>query len=371
MEKAGANMKDLVNLDDFEAAALARLPAGARDYYVGGANDEHTLRWNRSAWSHWELHYRVLRDVSVRSHATSVLGLPIDWPVMLAPTAYHAMAHPDGECASARAAAASGTAMTLSTLSNTAMEDVARDAKRGLWFQLYVYRDRGITRELIARAEQAGCRALAVTVDAPVGGRRERDLRSSFAYPSHLPMSNLLPAGDRYAAPDLSDGGFTGYSNRMFDPSLSFKDLEWIASQTRLPILVKGVVRPDDAVTAAKHGAAGVIVSNHGGRQLDTSPGTADVLAPIVDALAGRAVVLVDGGVRRGTDVLKALALGAQAVLIGRPVLWGLTVGGEAGVRRVLELLRAEFDVAMALAGCASVSEVDRSLVVRSTFGAV
>ena len=358
-------MDELLNLADFQATALGRLPAGVRDYYRGGANDELALRENRAAWDRWQLHYRVLRDVAERDLSTTVLGARLDWPVMIAPTAYHCMAHPDGELATARAAAALGTAMVLSTLSNTAMEDVAREARRGLWFQLYAYKDRGITRELIARAEAAGCGAIALTVDAPVSGQRERDLRNAFAYPAGLPMSNLLPRGPKYATPDLGDGGFMGYVNRMFDPSLSLQDLEWIVGRTRLPVLVKGVARPDDAVAALAHGARGLIVSNHGGRQLDAAPATVDVLGPVVEAVENRAPVLVDGGIRRGADVLRALALGACAVLIGRPVLWGLTVGGEVGVRRVLTLLRHEFDVAMALAGCRSVAEVDRSLVAR------
>ncbi|MCU0760670.1 MAG: alpha-hydroxy-acid oxidizing protein [Steroidobacteraceae bacterium] len=359
------SMDELVNLADFEAAALPRLPAGIRDYFRGGANDERALAENRAAWERWQVHYRVLRDVATRDLAVEVPGGRIDWPVMIAPTAYHRMAHPEGELATARAAAALGTAMVLSTLSNTTMEEVAREARRGLWFQLYVYKDRGITRELIARAEAAGCGAIAVTVDAPVGGQRERDVRNQFAYPADLPMSNLLPQGPRYATPDLADGGFMGYVNRMFDPALSFRDLEWIAAQTRLPVLVKGVARPDDAVAALGHGAGGVIVSNHGGRQLDAAPGTADVLGPIAEAVDGRAPVLVDGGIRRGVDVLRALALGARAVLLGRPVLWGLAVGGEAGVQRVLSLLRHEFDVAMALAGARRVADLDRSLVAR------
>ncbi len=358
-------MDELLTLADFETAALARLPAGIRDYYRGGANDEVALRENRAAWERWQLHFRVLRDVAERDLSTTVLGQRIDWPVMLAPTAYHRMAHPDGELATARAAAASGTAMVLSTLSNTAMEDVARESSRGLWFQLYVYKDRGITADLIARAEAAGCGAIAVTVDAPVGGQRERDVRNGFAYPSDLPMSNLLPRGPRYATPELGDGGFMGYVNRMFDPSLGLRDLEWIVGRTRLPVLVKGVARPDDALAAIAHGARGIIVSNHGGRQLDAAPATVDVLGPVAEAVGERAPVLVDGGIRRGADVLRALALGARAVLLGRPVLWGLTVGGEAGVRRVLALLRHEFDVALALCGCRTVAEVDRSLVAR------
>jgi 4-hydroxymandelate oxidase len=358
-------VQELINLFDFETAALARLPAGARDYYRGGAADELTLRANRDAWQRWQIHYRVLRDVATRDLSTEVLGLRLDFPVVVAPTAFQAMAHEQGECATARAAAALGIPLVLSTLSNRPMEEVAAAATRGLWFQLYVYKDRGITRELIARARAAGCRAIVLTVDAPVGGPRERDVRNGFSYPRDLPMSNLVGAGAQFSHPDLGEGGFVGYLNRMFDPSLTARDLEWIAAQTPLPVLVKGVVRADDARLLVRHGARGVVVSNHGGRQLDTSPATADVLESIVQAVGPRIPVLVDGGVRRGTDIVKALALGARAVLVGRPLLWGLAVGGEAGARRVLELLRHEFDVAMALAGCARVAAVDRSLIAR------
>jgi 4-hydroxymandelate oxidase len=356
-------MNDLINLFDFEAAALARLPASVYDYYRGGANDELTLRDNRAAWERLKIHYRVLSDVSQQQLTTQLLGKTLDWPVLIAPTAYHGMAHPDGELATARAAAVTRTPLVLSTLSNTPMEDVSRVATSGWWFQLYVYKDRAVTRDLIARAEAAGCGGLALTVDTPVAGLRERDLRGGFAYPKGLPMSNLLPAGSRYAIPELSDGGFIGYVNRTLDPSLSWKDLEWVAAQTRVPVLIKGVSRADDARRAADHGAKGVIVSNHGGRQLDSAPATANVLGPIAQAAGDRLAILVDGGIRRGTDVLKALALGARAVLIGRPVLWGLAVAGDAGVRRVLDLLRHEFSVAMALSGCARVADIDRSLL--------
>jgi 4-hydroxymandelate oxidase len=364
-------LDELINLDDFERAALPRLAAGPRGYYTGGAEDEQTLAANRRAWSQWLVHYRVLRDVAERSPRTHLLGQPLEWPVLLAPTAYHRMAHDDGELATARAAAATGTTMVLSTLSNCPMEEVSRAASAGLWFQLYVYRDRGVTLDLVRRAEAAGCRAIALTVDAPIAGRRERDIRNAFSYPAHLPMSNLAAAGGEYSQPRAADGGFMGYLNRMFDPALTWRDLEWLAARSRLPVFVKGVVRPDDACEALRRGARGVIVSNHGGRQLDGAPATADVLPAIAAAVRtkgdGSAALLVDGGVRRGVDVLRALALGAQAVLIGRPVLWGLTVGGEHGVRRMLELLRHEFSVAMALAGCASVAEITPDLLSRES----
>lgn len=348
-------LQSLINLDDFEREAVARLGVGARDYYQGAAQDEITLRLNREAWQRWGVHYRVLRDVTQPDFATSILGTQIDWPVMLAPTACQCMAHEQGELATARAAAASGTAMVLSTLSNKSIEQVAPEAGRGLWFQLYVFRDRGITRELIARADAAGCRALAVTVDAPVGGLRERDLRNGFSYPASMPNGNFSVG--------RSTGDFMSYVNTLFDASLTWNDLDWICAQTRLPVLVKGVVRADDAQLAVQHGARGIIVSNHGGRQLDTSPATADVLEAVALAVAGRAAVLMDGGIRRGTDVLKALALGAQAVCVGRPALWGLAVAGEAGVARMLALLRREFEVAAALAGCRVRSDITRDLL--------
>ena len=359
-------MDDLINLFDFEKAALERMPAGARDYYRGGAHDELTLRDNRAAFERWQIHYRVLRDVEKRDLSTSLFGQRVEFPVLVAPTACHQLAHPEGELSTARAASAVGTAMVLSTLSNYAMEEVAREARSGLWFQLYVYRDRGVTRELVARAAACGCRAIALTVDAPVGGVRERDLRNAFAFPSDMPMRNVMPAGPEPPAPDVPPVSFQQYVNSMFDPSLGWSDLEWLCAQTALPVLVKGIVRPDDAVRAAEHGAQGIVVSNHGGRQLDTAPAAIDVLEPIVQAVGERLTVLADGGVRRGTDVLKALALGARAVLLGRPVLWGLAVAGEAGARRVLELLRNELDVAMALSGCRTVGEIDRDLVRRA-----
>jgi 4-hydroxymandelate oxidase len=351
-----------VNLYDFEAAALARLPRPTRDYYRGGANDEITLERNRAAYEAIPIHYRVLRDVSHRDLSTSVLGIPLSMPIVVAPTACHQLAHPDGELATARAAGAAGTLMMISTLANYAMEDISRVATGPLWFQLYVYRDRGVTLELLQRAAAAGCQAIVLTVDAPVGGQRERDVRNEFCLPEGIVMRNLLPAGRSFAG--LEDkGSAAAYINAMFDPSISWHDLDWLAVHTQLPVLVKGLVRADDAVRAREHGAQGVIVSNHGGRQLDTSPATIEVLESITTAIDGRIAVLIDGGVRRGTDVLKALALGARAVLVGRPILWGLSVDGEPGVRRVLDILRQELDVAMALAGCCSVDEIDTDLI--------
>jgi len=362
-----------LNLAELEAHALAALSPMARDYYAGGARDELTLRWNRRAWDDVPLHYRVLVDVSTRDPSTRVLGEPVSMPVLLAPTAFHRLAHPDGEAATARAAASAGTAMICSTLGTVSLEDIAAARPAGcaapLWFQLYVYRDRAITRSLVHRAEAAGCTALVLTVDAAEIGTRERDAKNRFALPPGMTVANLAgtakatlgPGGDGAAG-----SGLSAYVRSQLDQGLTWKDLEWLVEQTRLPVLVKGIVRADDARRALAHGAAGVVVSNHGGRQLDTAPATADVLRPIADALHAidaSAEVYVDGGIRRGTDVIKALAMGARAVLIGRPQLWGLAVGGEQGVARMLGLLRAELLEAMALCGCPDVASITRDLV--------
>ena len=282
-------------------------------------------------------------------------------PVLVAPTAFHRLAHPDGELASVRAAGAAGVPFVLSTLSNTAVEEVTAAATGPVWFQLYVYRDRGATRALVERVAAAGCRALVLTVDAPYIGRRERDVRRRFALPDHLSLPNLQAGFDRVPAA-AADSGLAAYVAALLDPGLSWKDLEWLRSITSLPIWVKGIVRADDARRAVDAGVAGIIVSNHGGRQLDTAPATIDVLPVVADAVAGRAEVLVDGGVRRGTDVVKALALGARAVLIGRPQVHALAVGGPHGVAHLLRLLRDELEVAMALCGCATLAQAGSAL---------
>ena len=355
-------MTSPIHLSEFEQLAAATLPRMVYDYYAGGAHDEITLRENRAAFDRIPIRYRVLRDVSGRSLETEVLGETLSMPVIVAPTAFHQLAMEEGEVATARAAARVGTVMTLSTLSTCAIEEVGAATGGKLWFQLYVYRDREATAELVRRAEAAGARALVLTVDAQVWGVRERDVRNRFQLPDGLRMVNLVPSG-KGEFPDVEGSGLAAYVARTFDPTLSWDDLDWLCSLTRLPVLIKGVVRGDDAARAMENGAAGVIVSNHGGRQLDTSPAPIDVLEEVVDGVSGRGTVLMDGGVRRGTDVIKALALGAQAVLVGRPILWGLAAGGEEGVVRVLEMLRAEVDLAMALCGARTLAEVTRDLV--------
>jgi 4-hydroxymandelate oxidase len=352
-----------LNLVELEQLARERLSAMAYDYYASGSLDEHTLRENVAAWGRIPLHYRVLTGVARRDLATTVLGTPVSMPVLVAPTAFHRLACADGELATARAASRAGTVMILSSLSNTRVEDVCAAASGPVWFQLYVYKDRAATAALVARAEQAGARALVLTVDAPLLGRRERDVRNRFHLPPGLRVENLSAAGHGDVGEPTGDSGLAAYVAAKLDPALAWADVAWLRSISRLPVLVKGIVRPDDARLAAAHGASAVVVSNHGGRQLDGAPATADVLGRVVDAAGDRLEILVDGGVRRGADVLRAVALGARAVLVGRPVLWGLSVDGEAGALAVLETLREELDHAMALAGCAQVLEITRALL--------
>ena len=356
------NSPEPVNLFEYERLAAERLPQMAYDYFAGGAHDEVTLRENRAAFDRIALRPRVLVDASHRDHSAQVLGRRHATPLLVAPMAFARLAHPDAEPGLARAAGAADVTMTVSTRSTTTLEEVAAAADAPLWFQLYVYRDRDVTRSLVERAEAAGYEALVLTVDAPLLGRRERDARNRFTLPEGFTVANLVSEEQRTLAAG-DDSALARYFDSLLDPSLTWADLEWLCSITRLPVLVKGVVRGDDAALAVEHGAAGVIVSNHGGRQLDTALPTIEALPEVAAAVAGRAEVLMDGGVRRGTDVLKAIARGASAVLVGRPLLWGLAVDGEDGARRVLELLRAEFDLAMALCGARTVDEITADLL--------
>jgi 4-hydroxymandelate oxidase len=353
---------DPVNLLDLEAAARARMDPAAYDYFAGGADAELTLADNRRAFDRFVLRPRVLVGVDAVDTSTTVLGARLALPVVLAPTAFNKLAHPDGELAAVRAAGAAGTVMCCSTIASTSLEDVAAAARGPLWFQLYVYRDRRVTEDLVRRAEAAGYQALVLTVDTPRLGRRERDVRNRFALPDGVTIANLAQYGaDATGWPTSSS--FTEYVHRLLDASLTWESVDWLRATTKLPVLIKGILTAADAELAAAHGASGVIVSNHGGRQLDGTIATIDALPEVTSQVGGRITVLLDGGVRRGTDVLKALALGASAVLIGRPYLWGLAADGEAGVRRVLEMLRSEVELALALAGCRSVADVTPDLV--------
>jgi 4-hydroxymandelate oxidase len=353
-----------LNLEDYRQEAARRLSESAYDYYASGAHDQVTLGRNREAFDEISVYYKVLVDVSKRDLSTTILGREISMPVIVAPTAFHGLSHAGGEVTTARAAAKSGTIMTLSTLSNMPMEEVGAAATSGLWFQLYFYKDRGATKALVERAEAAGASALVLTVDAPYLGCREADVRNRFQLPPHLNLVNLLATDEEMANLPVTDGsGLAAYFASLIENALSWKDLEWLKSITELPLLIKGVVRADDAVRAVEHGADGIVVSNHGGRQLDTSPATIEALPAVAKAVAGRLPILMDGGVRRGTDIVKALALGANAVLVGRPVLWGLAARGEDGVVEVLELLKRELDLAMALCGTPTIADIGPDLL--------
>jgi 4-hydroxymandelate oxidase len=348
------------NVLDFEAIARGRMGRAFYDYYAGGAEDELTLAANRGAFAEVFLRPRVLVDVSRIETAVSVLGSPVSMPVLIAPTAFHRLAHPDGELATARAAGTARTLMVASTIATYTLEEIALAATGPLWYQLYVYKDRSLARNLIQRAGAAGYRALCLTVDTPFLGSRERDVRNKFTLPAGIRMRNFEDAG--FDVSTLGDS-FHSYAMRQLDCSLTWDMVEWLRGETKLPILLKGIIAAEDAALAAERGVDGIIVSNHGGRQLDGTEATLRALPRVVDAVAGRSEVFMDGGVRRGTDVLKALALGARAVLVGRPCLWGLAAAGEEGVARVLEMFRQELMLAMALCGCPDVEAIDRSLI--------
>ena len=352
----------LINVADYARAAQAKVSRDSFDYYEGGALDEITLRENTASWERLKLYYRVLAGVGKRDLTTTILGQSISMPIVVAPTAFHKLACKEGEVETARAAKAAGTLFILSSLSNTAMELVFAQAASPRWFQLSIYKDRQITLELVRRAEAAGAEAIVLTVDAPGLGTRERDARNSFRLPDGVAVENLAPLG-KGDFPQVKGSGLAAYVRSNFKEDLGFDDLDWLCGSTQLPVVVKGICRGDDARRAAERGAKAIVVSNHGGRQLDTAPATCEVLPYVVDAAGELCEIYVDGGIRRGSDVLKAIALGARAVLVGRPVLWGLCVAGEQGATNVLEILRRELDEAMLLCGCAKLGDIDRSIL--------
>jgi 4-hydroxymandelate oxidase len=343
MLRAQTDLSRLLSLFDFEAEAHTRVPNGVWSRIVGAAADEITLRWNHEAYEKIRLKPRVLVDVSKVDTRVTLLGQQLPYPILLAPTGGQKLIHPEGELAAVRGAAAADATYVISTSASMRVEDIARAASKPVWFQIYMQRDRGFTRDLVQRAEDAGCRALCLTVDTPTNGSRNRENRGK----SELPVREL---------PNVM-------SSDYLDPTLSWKDVDWLRSFVRRPLLLKGVLNPDDAATAAKAGVAGIIVSNHGGRNLDTLPATIDALPLVVEKVEGRVPILVDGGIRRGTDVVKALALGANAVQIGRPYLWGLGIAGAAGVTRVVEILRRELEMAMALLGRPTLASIDRTVL--------
>ncbi len=358
MKRRRAKGPDLVSLQDYEDAARRKLPAATFDFLAGGAADEITIRWNRDAYDRLRLRPRALVDVSSIDTRVSLFGLELPHPLLLAPLAYQKLLHRDGEIAAARGAAAAGALFVVSSSATTSVEEIAGATTAPLWFQLYVQSDMGANRKIVDRAVAAGCKALCVTVDTPVVGPRNREQRSGFTLPAKLTLP-MNPQTLRARRTTLSSSSVAS-SKRV---SVTWKHIEEFLKSSSIPVLLKGILHPDDAEQAVSLGVHGLIVSNHGGRNLDTAPATIDALREVAARVSRRIPVLVDGGIRRGTDVLKALALGASAVLIGRPYAYGLAVGGEQGVARVVEILRGELELAMALSGRPSISVMDPSLL--------
>lgn len=345
-----------MDFEPLEAAARNTLPQNAYDYFAGGSDDEATLRDNVAAWKRIKLRPRVLRDVTVIDTATTVLGTPVALPVLVAPVGYQGMAHTGAEPEAARGTAAAGSLYISSTVANTRLEEITAGTR---WMQVYVQKERSSTEAMVKRAAAAGYSALVLTVDLPVVGRRRRDERNSFTLPPGLTVANFGLTMPSVAG----QSGLAAQVGRDMDPNLTPDDIEWLQDVSGLPVIVKGVLRGDDARAAVDAGAAGVVVSNHGGRQLDTAISGADALPEVVAAVGRDAEVFVDGGVRAGTDVLKALALGARAVLVGRPMIWGLATGGATGVQAMLAELQTELATAMALCGARSVAELTPDLI--------
>ncbi|KFQ06420.1 Hydroxyacid oxidase 2 [Haliaeetus albicilla] len=341
----------MVCLSDFEAYAKKYLPKIAWDFFAAGADDCSTRDENILAYKRIRFRPRILRDVSVMDIRTKLLGTEISFPVGIAPTGFHQLAWPDGEKSTARAAKAMNTCYIASTYSTCTLEEISAAAPGSLqWFQLYIHRNRAVSQQLVQRAEALGFQGLVLTADLPYTGKRRDDVRNGFRLPPHMKLKNL-------------EGAFEVCKMSLLDPSVTWNDIYWLRSLTHLPIIIKGILTKEDAELAVRHGVQGIIVSNHGGRQLDGGPAIIDALVEVVEAVQGRVEVYLDGGIRKGSDVLKALALGAKCVFIGRPALWGLAYKGEEGLQEILRILQDEFRLSMALAGCASVSEIGRHLV--------
>lgn len=345
-----------INLFEFEDVARARLPKAEYDYIAGGATDEISVDRNRRAFASWALRPRVLRDVSVLDLSTAVLGTKVKLPVLLAPCGGHQRAHPDGEIATYRAAAACGTVLTVSANSNTSFEDLSKAATGHLWIQMYPFRDKQLNQEWLDRAKDAGYKAVVVTLDSQWPPKRERNIRNNYR----------RTRGVNYPKSSAETPRPAGRAGEGSDPAATWKDLEWIKSASDLPVVAKGVMTGEDVELCIDAGADGVIVSNHGGRHLDNTLATIEVLSEAVAAAKGKIEIYLDGGVRRGADVVKAIALGAKAVFIGRPLFWGLAVDGEKGVIRVLEILREEIEITMAKCGRPTVGSIDSSVVVKA-----
>lgn len=346
------DLKDIINLFDFEKMAEGKMTNMAYEFVASGAADEFTVRWNREALDRLKIQTRVLTDITKLDTKVSLFGTEMPYPILVAPTAFHRLMHPEGELATARGAAAASTTYVVSSFTTTPIEEIAKVTTHPLWFQLYVVDDRNFVKDLVQKVEAKGCRALCVTVDTPVSGSRDRQQKAKFKLPDDL------------KPPYMIDTAFASKGQALsFKKSLTWTDIEWLKSMTKLPVLLKGILNPEDAEKAIQAGVSGIIVSNHSGRNLDTVPATIEVLPQIARKVNNRIPVLMDGGIRRGTDVLKAMALGASAVLVGKPICFGLACGGSEGVAKVLTILQKEFEFAMALSGRSSIKSIDQSLI--------
>jgi len=373
----------IVNIDDLRKVARRRLPRAIFDYVDGGAEDEYTMRANQADFRRYTFRPRVMVDVSQRNQATTVLGERVATPIILAPTGFTGMLWPRGEVVAARAAARKGAIFTVSTMSICSMEEVAEASSGPRWFQLYVWRDREIVRSLIERAKAAGYRVLVITVDTPVLGQRERDIRNGMVIPPRIGANNVLDTLRRVAwlkdfvrNPRITFGNFkdtlgvrhdpvslASFTTKQFSPAVSWDDLDWYRSVWSGPIAIKGIMSAEDARLAVEHGVEAIVVSNHGGRQCDYLPSAVEVLPEVVDAVGGQAEVILDGGIRRGSDVVKAIALGARACMIGKAFNYGVAAGGQAGAERALDILMAEIDRTLALIGRPHLSDLDRGAI--------
>ncbi|XP_055532170.1 uncharacterized protein LOC129722603 [Wyeomyia smithii] len=358
----------LVSVRDFEKRASEIIPLHALDYYRSGAGDELSLRLNRICFDRLRIRPRVLNSGASRDMTVRLFGDEYSMPIGISPTAMQRMAHPEGEVANAKAAASRGVAFTLSTIATSSIEQVAAGTpKSPKWFQLYIYKDRKLTESLVRRAEKAGFKAVVLTVDAPMFGLRRPDMRNKFSLAPHLILANFE---GRQATGVQSQGGsgINEYIREQLDPTLCWDDVKWLVNFTKLPVVVKGILTKEDALIAVDLGVQGIWVSNHGARQLDSVPASIEVLPEIVAAVGDRTTVVIDGGVTEGTDVFKAIALGAKMVLFGRPAIWGLAVDGQQGVEQILDILRKELDLAMAFAGCQSVADISKNHVVHESY---
>lgn len=354
-------MKSIFDLREFEIRASQKLPEPIFDFFSGGANDEITLKDNCNSYDDIKLLPRFLRNVEICNLSTKILGNNINSPILIAPMAFQKLAHPMGETATAIAASEHNIIMNVSTYSTSSFKEIKEVSTIPPWLQLYIYKDRNITKNLVQTAEKEGYGAIVLTVDAPYYGKRSRELKNSFIFPDTVKLKNLQDAGlslDKISARDLPR-----YLSSLLDPSITWKEVEWLRSITSLPILLKGVIHPGDAVMAVKNNINGIIISNHGGRQLDTTLSSIKALSPIKNIVEDNIEIIIDGGIRRGTDILKALALGANAIMVGRPILWGLAINGQNGVNKVLDILYEELKLAMNLCGYTSIDKINKEML--------